>query len=42
MIQERLNELGSAIVEYEGEKVQLWGFTREETLLLNLNKGIKC
>ncbi|QDI90675.1 hypothetical protein EPH95_05350 [Salicibibacter halophilus] len=41
MLQERLNELGSAILNIKNRKVHITGFTREEMLQSYLHKGAK-
>ncbi|MGJ7922202.1 hypothetical protein [Neobacillus sp. LXY-4] len=40
MLQNRINELKSGIVNIVDDKVQVWGFTREEMLLSHLEKEI--
>jgi hypothetical protein len=42
MLQERINELKSAILEFEGDKVYVTGFTREEMLQRHLDNGSQC
>ncbi|WP_163582095.1 hypothetical protein [Gracilibacillus saliphilus] len=42
MLQERVNQLKSAILEIDDKKVHVWGFLREDMLLLHLDKGLKC
>ncbi|MGE7780951.1 hypothetical protein ACQKL0_13500 [Peribacillus sp. NPDC097264] len=42
MLQNRLNELNSAILNIEGEKVYITGFTREEMLQRYLELGSQC
>lgn len=42
MLQNRLNELDSAILNIVGGKVHVTGFTREEILLSFLNTGIEA
>lgn len=42
MLQNRVNELNSGILEIEGHKVNVLGFTREEMVLAYLNEGLKC
>ncbi|MGJ9460465.1 hypothetical protein [Oceanobacillus sp. CF4.6] len=42
MLQQRVNELNSAILNIVKDKVHITGFMREEMLLLHLNKGSKC
>jgi DNA polymerase III subunit epsilon len=42
MLQERINELKSAILEIEGDKVYVTGFTREEMLQRHLDNGSQC
>lgn len=40
MLQERVNELKSAILDIVGDQVHVTGFTREEMLQSHLDKGI--
>ncbi|MGP4074136.1 hypothetical protein ACTWQB_16660 [Piscibacillus sp. B03] len=42
MLQKRINELNSAILEFEEDKVYVWGFTTEKMLPSYSNKGLKC
>ncbi|WP_188455578.1 hypothetical protein [Virgibacillus oceani] len=42
MLQQRVNELKSAILNIVKDKVHVTGFMREEMLLLHLNEGSKC
>ncbi|WAA08609.1 hypothetical protein [Fervidibacillus albus] len=42
MLQNRINELNSALLDIYGNKVQVTGFTREEMLLKYLNEGWRC
>ena len=42
MLQNRLNELASAILDIEGNKVYITGFTREEMLQSFLDTGIEA
>jgi hypothetical protein len=42
MLQERMNELNSGILDIVGEKVHVTGFTREEMLKSFLDTGVKC
>ncbi|CAM4388591.1 hypothetical protein BAMA_10620 [Bacillus manliponensis] len=42
MLQDRVNELNSGILDIVGEKVRVTGFTREEILQSFLNTGIKA
>lgn len=41
MLQDRVNELGSAILDIKNNKVYIMGFMNEEMLQLYLNKGAK-
>ena len=42
MLQNRINELNSAILDIENEKVYVTGFTREEMLQRYLKSGNEC
>ena len=42
LLQNRLNELNSAILDIKGEKVHITGFTREEMLRKYLELGSDC